>query len=122
MKKIFSLLICFFALIMVGCTNKNNYKIELDSNSSTGYSWVYSMSEEGIVELVEEKYIDSNSSVNKNFVGTPGVQSFEFKGLKEGHVTLTFVYTRAWEEKEEPEETKIYNLVVDKNLKVSLEK
>lgn len=121
MKKIFYILsVCILTIILFGCTKSNkNYKIELESNPSTGYSWNYSASEEGIVKLVNEKY---NEPTNENMVGVPGTQVYQFKGLKEGTVILTFTYARSWETDVAPVDIKTYTLKVDKNLKIILEK
>lgn len=114
MKKIlYTVMLSFMLLVITGCNKTKTFTISLDSNASTGYAWVYTMSEEGIVKEIKNEYVTPDTDA----VGIPGKQIFSFEGLKEGQVTLTFSYERSFEE-ESSIDTKTYHLVVDKNLKI----
>lgn len=91
------------------------YKLELEANATTGYSWSYSVDKEGIVEFVKDEYISNETN---ELVGVGGKQIYEIKGLKKGKVVIKFEYKRSWEENIDPIETKTITLMVDKNLNV----
>ena len=117
MKKVgFLVLVAALLLaILAGCTSDTDegsriYKIELEGNATTGYAWTYTMDKEGIVEEIMAEYIVDESE--DDMVGVGGTFVFEFHGMKEGTVTLTFEYTRLWED-EEPEQVVTYKLRVD---------
>lgn len=97
-------------------TKANIYTIELDSNPTTGYTWIYEVDNENIVENVKDEYIQND--VSDDTVGAGGKQHFEFIGVNEGEVKLTFKYKRSWED--EVADQKVYNLNVDKKLKITL--
>ncbi len=81
--------------------------ISLESNPTTGYSWmpVYNQDE---LMLVDEDYQQDESS--QGLVGAGGTQTFRFKALKTGQATITMAYQRAWESG--ALETKVFNIVV----------
>lgn len=120
MKKIFIVLVCTF--ILFGCTKKeelkNTYDIELDSNPSTGYTWSYDVSEEGIVKFTKDEFVLPEES--KNLSGAPGKQIYQITGESEGEVEITFTYSRKWEEDSLDASGFTYKFKVDKNLNVKL--
>lgn len=106
-------------IVLVGCQGTSaTYRIELDSNTTTGYTWEYEMLPEGIIKETKNEYIAPEDT---GMVGVGGKQVFEFVGLKEGEVSLLFVYRRPWEPTKELDEEGIeYILKVDKDLNIKL--
>lgn len=120
MKKL--LLTILFIFTLVGCTKKeelkNTYDIELDSNPSTGYTWSYSISEEGIIKFIKDEFISPNNS--EDLVGAPGIQKYQIAGVKEGEVEITFTYRRQWETESSDDIGYIYKFKIDKDLNIEL--
>ncbi len=115
-KRIFSTILAFFISIFsilfgIG-NNENNLVIELSSNASTGYSWVYEMSNSDVLTLVSEQYVNSSCDYPIAIVGAPGKQVFIFAAKNAGEVTLTFTYQRNWEDEEEFADKLIYTCSV----------
>jgi inhibitor of cysteine peptidase len=81
--------------------------ISLESNPTTGYSWVPVYNQDELT-LVDENYQQDDDS--KGLIGAGGTQTFRFKALKTGQATLTMAYQRAWESG--ALETKVFNVVV----------
>ena len=101
--------------VFVGCESSNDhadkvFEIQLEGNITTGYEWNYSMDQEGIVEEVSAEYVQDPA--DKDIDGAGGTYIYEFSGLKEGDVTLTFEYAQPWEDVE-PAQTVVYELHVD---------
>lgn len=92
-----------------------NYIIKLEANATTNYFWNYEMSEEGIVKVVKDNYVEDDNP--DGLVGVGGKQVYEFKGLKEGTVTITLTYQQ--NDTDEIAEQKTITLNVDKNLNVT---
>ena len=89
MKKIlYCLFICLVFIVICGCGKKsdlkNTYEVEFESNPSTGYTWSYSMSENGIMNTTKDEVISADNT--ENIVGAPGKQLYEFTGVKKGEV------------------------------------
>ena len=66
--------------------------ISLDSNPTTGYSWVPAYNEDLLI-LVDEDFQQEDNGL----IGAGGVQTFRFKALKAGQSTITMSYQRPWE-------------------------
>ncbi|MFX0177875.1 MAG: protease inhibitor I42 family protein [Candidatus Hodarchaeota archaeon] len=73
------------------------FSITLDSNPSTGYTWV-PLFDEKFLELTNRS-IKSNSKEPKR-IGSSLKEAFKFKPIKCGITTLKMIYKRVWEEKE----------------------
>jgi inhibitor of cysteine peptidase len=69
-------------------------QVVLKGNPTTGYSWHFEVSGDGVLALVSECYSDSSQNV---LVGGGGRYIWNFKALKAGEATVTFKYYRAWE-------------------------
>ncbi|SCZ79789.1 protease inhibitor I42 family protein [Acidaminobacter hydrogenoformans] len=80
--------------------------LTLEENPSTGYSWGYSLSVEGILALESDAYVAGETS--ENVVGAGGHHTWTFKVFEQGCVRLTFQYYRPWEAPETAVETRIY--------------
>ena len=68
---------------------KDTFAVELESNPSTGYKWVYKSNDKK-VELVSENFKSSETEK----VGSPGTQTILFYAKKKGTVVLDFEYVR----------------------------
>ena len=120
MKKYLILLMVIIVLTLTAC-GKNNAKtdkleISLYSNSSTGYSWSYDVSQEGIINILES-YDDSNCP--KDVVGCGGEVIYTVTGLKPGKVTLSLEYK--FVDGSRMEYNAIYEITVNDDLSISEE-
>lgn len=109
-KMVSMVLIAVFALSMISgasaaqtiINTKNmnvhvneKFEFNLESNPSTGYSWV---------PVYNSKYVKGVSNTftpNKNpyIVGAPGVEHFVFKPVKKGETTIIMKYLQNWDKK-----------------------
>ncbi|MGN0537535.1 MAG: protease inhibitor I42 family protein [Acutalibacteraceae bacterium] len=96
--------------------NMKNYTINLKGNATTGYTWNYSVDKEEIIKEEVNKYTPDKAE--EGMVGTGGTQTYSFKGVKEGNVTVTFKYAKSWEDNSTIE-TKTVKLHVDANGNIS---
>jgi inhibitor of cysteine peptidase len=71
--------------------------ITLESNSSTGYSWVASISDTAVVSQAGEPQYNEPASSATPVVGAAGSQTFLFQGVSAGTAALTLDYERPWE-------------------------
>jgi len=81
--------------------------IKLESNATTGYKW--NLSEESnsdIIALVSSDYTEKENK--DNLVGAGGFETFTFKAVSNGSITLIITYNRPWEKDVQPE--KIFKL------------
>jgi len=81
--------------------------VVLEENPSTGYGWEYTEGPEGLLDFVETKSFE-REGVDPKMVGAPITRVWKFSAVKEGEVTLTYVYRRSWETDVEPVETMEY--------------
>ncbi len=68
------------------------FSITLDSNPSTGYSWV---------PLFDNRFLelrDRYFKLNSKRIGSSSKEVFKFNPIKCGNTTLTMIYKRVWEE------------------------
>lgn len=108
--------------IVTGCGDKkkedkegDSFKISLYSNSSTGYSWSYTVSNEGIIDI-SESYDDSNCPPENE--GCGGQQVYKVKALKPGKTTISLKYSFV-EPDERDYETAIYEITVNDDLSIT---
>lgn len=128
MKRHIGLSLACFAVIaslsagLTGCgkgsEGVSSYMVELQGNITTGYEWICTFSQPGIVKQVISDY---KSDGGTDTVGAGGVFIFEFEGVQPGEVELLFSYIRPWEEGGTPAETASCKLVVDKKLLIHAE-
>jgi len=116
-------------LIFSGCTAKelvlpsgsevegDNLTITLEENPTTGYVWSLKMGTENIVALESDEYIPIHTS--ENVVGSGGNHVWIFKGVSKGETVLTFKYYRPWEKEESAIETRVFNVIVSENGKIT---
>ena len=88
--------------------------IELEENPSTGYTWSCSMMGTGRLRMKDDSFMQPEAEL----MGAPGIRRFEFAGEESGHVTLSFFYSRPWEDVS-PARTIAYSVEVADDLSLS---
>lgn len=115
---IIALLILIIGLIIIACSRKKEFNdkavIELSTNGGVPYNWEYTIEDKSIVKLDKQ-----DSKAKNNLEGGPVELKYYFKGVKEGNTTITFNYKNITDET--VDETKVYNVIVDKKLKIKIE-
>jgi predicted secreted protein len=110
------LLVLCAAMLALGCSEAQDSMatIKLEANATTGYTWVYAMTPEGVVREVSNEYIPDNNPTNMSGVG--GKHVFTFEAISAGEAELVFSYIRPSEQDVPAEKTVTYKAVVnDKN-------
>ena len=69
------------------------FKIEVESNPSTGYKWHLLFFDEDILKLLSNKFVPDMT----NHIGSQGIEQFNFEAIKEGRTSIKIAYKRAWE-------------------------
>jgi len=99
---------------IIQTTNGEKFVIKLDSNPSTGYSWVSDFDEE-YVAFVEK--LNKTTLVHpiegSEIVGAPGQEVFKFKALKTGETKINFYYLREWEIDVAPIDQKVFSVIIN---------
>lgn len=122
-KSIIAILLVFaVAITLTGCnsnknTNIKNNKVKtaeivVEISGGIPYDWTYTISDNSIVKYknVEEKTPDTmGGSIEQHYV---------FEGLKEGKTTIKFELKSITDDT--IDQTKNYDVVVDKNLNVTI--
>ena len=98
----------------------NMATVELKGNPTTGYTWLYTMSPEGIVREIFNDYIPDKT--DENIVGSGGKFVFSFEAVSQGEAELVFSYLRVWEKDIPALETITYRAVVDDKGNLTLTK
>lgn len=117
-----SLAMLILAICSVSCsaanktlTGKNNgdnlnlkindeIEIKLESNPTTGYSWVLSKTvDDTIVSVTGPKFIESDK--DEELVGVGGYETFTLKAISSGKTDIILNYEKSWEEGAEPIDT-----------------
>ena len=126
-KTIIAILLVFVAVItLAGCNsnkktepnkNSNNSKTQtaevvVDIAGGIPYEWVYSIGDTKVV-----KYKDMTEKSGET-MGSNTEQHYVFEGLKEGKTTIKFELKSITDDT--VDQTKNYDVVVDKNLKVTI--
>ena len=81
------------------------FTVTLESNPSTGYRWEWVDHQDSIVEQIGEAQFKPRETGDPPLVGAGGWESFDFKAVHPGQMTLKLVYRRPWEEGVEPLKT-----------------
>ncbi len=71
--------------------------VRLPSNPSTGYDWSFEFSDDGVIELLTQEFVQDYAPDGIVGVGGTWAASFVCSGSKFGDVTLTLKYSRSWE-------------------------
>lgn len=85
--------------------------VTLESNPTTGYSWEIVQTDEAVLsQQGEVEYQQSPQS--QGLVGAGGTETFRFKAVGPGKITLKLIYHRSWEKGVEPIQTYTLQVVV----------
>lgn len=121
MKRVVSIgiMLILSTLFITGCNNKQNVgntaEIVVEESGSIPYSWEYSIADKEIVEYSTTKEDANNDS---EMIGNATKVHYIFKGLKEGRTTIKFELKSVTDN--EVTETKTYEVIVDKNLNITI--
>lgn len=119
-EKTKSVLILFLLnLIFTGCKsasfNSSEKILELRGNPTTGYTWIYTIGDESIIQVDEDiQYLGK-----EGMVGAPSLFTYTVRSLKHGNTSLKFEYKRPWEDKK-AEEVRFFEVTVKGNGKISM--
>jgi inhibitor of cysteine peptidase len=85
------------------------FKIELSTNPTTGYSWYFGHElDKNLVSFIDKNYVqDDNPNM---MVGVGGTETWKFKALKAGKAYIHFVSRRG---DEKPTEEKIFEIIIE---------
>ncbi len=117
-KTIIAILLVFVAAItLTGCgstikPNNKTAEVVVDIAGGIPYEWVYSIEDAKVV-----KYKDMTEKSGET-MGSNTEQHYIFEGLKEGKTTIKFELKSITDDT--VDQTKNYDVVVDKNLKVTI--
>ena len=93
----------------INAHENKNFTIALESNPSTGYSWIIQYNPKHF-KLVGTVFIPNK---NPKLDGAPGVEKFIFKPLVKGEAKIDFKYLRIWDKKHPGKEI-IYHVKISK--------
>jgi len=113
--------VCFLGLA-AGCSVQNvqdTAVVELEGNATTGYSWQYTITPNGVVKEVSNDYVQN--SIIQDAAGVSGTYTFTFEAVAQGEAEIKFFYSREWED-EPPLDVAVYKAIVDSdgNLQLKL--
>ena len=86
--------------------------ISLDSNLTTGYSWVITSIDANIIRQIGEATFQHASPGSNKLLGAGGVETFRFQVIHSGRSTLRLEYQRAWEDSATPADAFILTINV----------
>ena len=112
-------ILILLSLIFEGCKsasfNSSEKILELRGNPTTGYTWIYTIGDDSVIQLEEDiKYLGQ-----KGMVGAPSLFTYTIKSLKQGTTRLKFEYKRPGEDKA-AEEIRFFEVTVNENGKISM--
>lgn len=93
----------------------NKFEIKQSMNSGVEFKWIYSIENEDIVKLVDITEKGEDELVDGGLVDI----TYTFKALKKGRTTITFKYISL--DGTITDETRVYNISVDKNMNINIE-
>lgn len=83
--------------------------VTLEGNASTGFSWGYVDTGEGVIEDTGERSVTLSDSRR---VGSGGTETRRLRALKPGRQTVIFEYRRPWETEVAPLRTRSWTIIV----------
>jgi inhibitor of cysteine peptidase len=87
------------------------FAVTLEENPSTGYTWQYTALP---VDYVSESAKESFQTDPGAIVGAPVITVWKLGTVREGEVTLTFLYYRSWEKPDTAVDKKVFTVKVVK--------
>jgi predicted secreted protein len=119
MKKTISACIVLTMIVMLtGCgkSEPQTMTLSLDSNPTTGYTWMVDQDKE--LFDVSEEYVENDHE--EGMVGVGGVQTFTLTPKEAGTCELTFTYRRSWEDPSEEDTVVGYTVEVSKSMQIEV--
>lgn len=89
-------------------------ELQLPSNPSTGYRWMYECDDAEVLSVCEHGF-RSNA---EGLLGAGGYEGFRLDGAEEGFANIIFRYGRSWED--QPLFALVYQVIVDADLNVTI--
>lgn len=86
------------------------FNIELKSNPTTGYQWQVKEIDKSFLELESSTFVPLLNE-NTNIVGAGGIEVWSFKAIKPCQTSVSFIYSRSWENKK-PIQKKTFNISI----------
>ena len=80
---------------IIEATCMKEFSITLDTNPSTGYSWV-PLFDAKFLELRDRSFKPNNKESKR--LGSSSKEVFTFSPIQRGNTTITLTYKREWEE------------------------
>ena len=113
------LILFLLSLIFAGCKSASFHSseknLELRGNPTTGYTWIYTIGDESIIQVDEDiQYLGK-----EGMAGAPSLFTYTVRSLKQGNTNLKFEYKRPWEDKK-AEEVRFFEVTVKENGKISM--
>ena len=99
---------------------QSQVSVKLEGNPSTGFEWIYELSNPAVIKEVSYEYIGYQE--DDEVVGVGGVFVFGFAGITEGETKICFSYLRTFEKDIPPEKTAVYHAIVDSNHTLTITK
>ena len=93
----------------------NKFEIKQSMNSGVEFKWTYNIENEDVVKLVDITEKGEDELVDGGLVDL----TYTFKALKKGRTTITFKYISL--DGTITDETRVYNISVDKNMNINIE-
>jgi len=91
------------------------YPITFRENETTGYTWVFTISDETVLSVADGGY--QAPAADEPMVGMSGTHAWTVGGLREGEASVTFTYTRSWEDDpDDPAVTLYFAVNAEQNL------
>lgn len=103
LRRIFAVFIGIFMAISSFLSGQIHFlnhdlTIELESNPSTGCTWVVEIDNKDVIKSSGSKYTDPYKAPGSvPVVGAAGTETFYFDAVSDGTATITFTYGRHWE-------------------------
>ncbi len=72
----------------------NTLVLNYDANPTTGFSWSYEISDESVIRLVKDDYVQDKAE--EGMTGVGGKEKITFEGLKKGTAVITLTYAQQW--------------------------
>jgi inhibitor of cysteine peptidase len=85
------------------------FKIDLQSNPSTGYRWHLVFFDKSILKLISSEFVSEIT----NQIGSTGIERFNFQATKKGTTSIKLIYKRAWEREEMKSNEFFVNVILD---------
>lgn len=88
-----------------------NFKIELEGNATTGYTWEFTVVS-GKASFVKGDYVVDPTPEGEFWCGVGGKQSGVFKAEEKGEIEIRADHLRPWDRKSPPAESKTFKITV----------